>query len=118
MTERKEEDASRRLGSGQDNETRYERMYSVQGEAGEDESVSPEDEGTYPYLSLQPLIWFIRLAAITYLALLVYNLWYDDEIRLHVLHATIRVMRAIARTAGEWALECEQSYNEYVDTLH
>jgi hypothetical protein len=110
--------ASWRLGSRQDDETRDERMCAMQDETGSDEPMAPENEREDQDSSLHSLIWFIRLAAIGYLALTFYYLLNEPEVRLHTLYSMLRISRAIARTAGAWALEIEQSYNEYVNTLH
>lgn len=46
------------------------------------------------------------------------HIWDEDEIRLHILDTLVRLLQAIARMFGSWALECERTYNEYVNTLH
>jgi hypothetical protein len=42
----------------------------------------------------------------------------DDELQLHVLHGTIRVLHSMARFFGTAALNAENTYNDYVETLH
>jgi len=113
-----EDNVVRRLDSGQDNEAGNDRVYSLQGPTGENESVSPEDEGKGKDTPVHALRWFIWAAACGYLAILFYQLYQDELVRMQMLHSGIRVMRAIARSAGSCALEWEASYNDYISTLH
>jgi uncharacterized membrane protein YqjE len=90
----------------------------MQSSSGEIEPVSSTSEGKLQDLYVEAAIWLIRLGAIIYLLSLVTVLMNDDELRLYILHALTRIFQTLARTFGLWALELEQSYNEYVSTLH
>lgn len=81
-------------------------MRTMQGEAGENESLGQEDEGTYPDSIIETILRFIGWAAVT------------DTLNLHVLHSFMRICQALARLFGSWALEFEYAYNQYVDSLH
>ena len=50
--------------------------------------------------------------------LIVARMWDEDQIKLHILDALVRLLQAVARLCGGWALECERAYNEHVNTLH
>lgn len=83
-----------------------------------DEPNAHQDEQPDTKLSPQLLIWAIRFLTIAYLATVMYNLLSEDEIRLHLLHGTVRLLQSLARLFGGWALLVENHYNEYVGTLH
>lgn len=87
-------------------------------ETREDEPNAPTSERESAYFSLDALKWFVRFATVSYLAILMYHLWDDDEVRLHVLHSIVRILHEIARVIGLWALHFEMEYNNVVDSLH
>lgn len=49
---------------------------------------------------------------------LLLTMWDEDEITLHILDALTKILQGIARLAGGWAIECENTYNKYVNALH
>ena len=90
----------------------------MQDEARENEPVASESERKGPDLHLKYIIWFIRLAAASYIAGMLWTIWQEDEVRLHVLHTWIRALQSMARTLGIWAIQAEAAYNEVADLLH
>ena len=114
--------ASRRLGSESDNLDGSETMYSVPTEAGKTESTSPEHQGEsegllYNYTATIATLSAAFLGTII-VSIIVSRMWDEDEIKLHVLDALIKLLQGIARLCGGWALQCENTYNEYVKALH
>lgn len=119
----KENHACWRLGSKDHTEFGDEIMCSMPETTGSNESSACDSQGENQKLFLRnPTIVGATVAA-SYVAfivayLLMSHIWDEDEIRLHLLDTLIKVFQAIARLFGSWALECERSYNEYVNTLH
>ncbi len=59
----------------------------------------------------------VRQIAIILIPLLVFKVMMDtskDDIVLKGMAMTLKILHGIARTVGEWAIEVEDSYNEYV----
>lgn len=93
-------------------------MYSMQGSTGENEPVSSEDEGTTKDFVVEPFLWALQFFTVSYLVYTMFSMLSEDEVRLRILHAITKVLQGLARIIGSWALEFENSYNEYVDSLH
>ena len=93
-------------------------MYPLQGTPDGPEPDAHQDQPADTKLSPQLLIWTIRLLAVAYIATILFQLSQEDEIPLHLLQGTIKVLQAMARILGGWALTVEAHYNEYVSTLH
>lgn len=93
-------------------------MYPLSGSSGENEHNAPKPEPEVEVTPGELFVWFLRFATVGYTIGFLSRLWADDEIRLHVLHASVRVLQTTARIVGGWALKTEKSYNEYVNTLH
>lgn len=87
-------------------------------EASSNEPIPPDIERKNQDLSLNGIVWFIRLAAIVYISGIMFRIWDDDEIQLHVLHGITRLLQTTARLVGTWALRVEEKYNKTVDSLH
>ena len=93
-------------------------MYPLSGPAGENEYDASEPEPEVQVAPGEFLTWFVRLATVGYLAGLTVRIVSDEEIRLRLMHLSIRLLQTTARVFGGWALKTEKNYNEYVDTLH
>lgn len=93
-------------------------MYPLSGPSSEDESVPPNMEREDQISSGELFVWIVRLATVGYTVGFMARLWSDDEIRLHMMHASIRLCQSVARVFGHWALQTEKLYNEYVNSLH
>lgn len=54
--------------------------------------------------------------------LVVWGMWImmlnDDEIQLHVLNFTVKLLQTVARVIGAWAIVVEDHYNDVVNSLH
>ena len=116
------DNASRRLGS-EDNEQRgSERMRPMPEEAGNYEPISTESEGQSEEVFLRGAATIATLGAAFFgtiiVSIVVSRMWNEDDIKLHVLDALIKILQGIARLCGGWALQCEHTYNEYVNALH
>ena len=111
-----------RLGSRTDEECWSERMRSMPEEAGQNESGAHQSEGDGEEIFPHYATVFATLGAAfvgTFIvSLIVSRMWDEDEIKLHILDALIKMFQAIARITGSWAIECENAYNEYVNALH
>lgn len=91
-------------------------------EAGGNESISPEREGEDQGFLLHNTTIIATFASVFFatfvISIIVSRMWDEDEIKLNVLHMLVRVLQAIARLCGGWALEFEQIYNDHVNALH
>src|SRR5215469_4764518 len=94
-------------------EAGYSFVHSLQSPSGENEPTTSETESTSPTVSPEIWFWIIRLAAIGYVTGLLIQLWQEDEVRLHLLHGSIKLLQASARLFGGWALHIEHLYNQY-----
>ena len=111
-------DVIRRLGGRNNEEDWSQTVYPLPGTPGEDEYNAPRSQPENEINPGELFSWFIRFATIGYLAGIAARLLSDDEIRLHLMHFSIRMLQATARIVGWWALKTEKQYNEYVNTLH
>lgn len=116
------ENASRRLGSKDHYESGDEAMCSMPETTGGNES-SPhecegETEGIFYNYSTAIATFAATFFATIIISIIVSRMWDEDEIKLTVLDYLVRILQAIARLCGSWALECERTYNEYVNALH
>ena len=107
-----------RLYSESDKGARNQIMYSMPTTPGENEPNSYPVESEATRNQAEILVWIIRFTAASYLIFTLYTLLQNDEIRLHVLHGSIRFLHSCARLLGGWAIQTEALYNNYVDTLH
>lgn len=114
----RESDTIGRLDSKGHHQSWVEGMRAMQDETSQVERNTPSDQGESQNISLNTVRWFVWAAACGYLAFAFYQLYANDEIRLHTLHSTTRILQTIARLCGMWALEFEQAYNDFVNTLH
>lgn len=111
-------DVAWRFDSRSDEEDWSQVLYSVSGPSGEDEYSPPEHKQEDQGLSGEAVTWIIRIGTVGYFAFFVGRIITDEEIRLHMMHFSIRMLQSAARLLGGWALKTEKSYNEYVNTLH
>lgn len=97
-------------------------MYSVPEETGSDEpdACNSETEAQRLLRNYSAAIATFAAAyvATIIIAIIVSRMWNEDEIRLHILDALIRILQTIARFCGGWALACEKAYGDYVNALH
>jgi hypothetical protein len=97
-------------------------MHTVPEETSGDESGAHDDEaegqGFLFHYSTAVGVFTATFFATIIISILISRMWNEDEIKLHVLDALMRLFQAIARLSGGWALECERTYNEYVNALH
>lgn len=117
-TDPQEVSNARRLGSRDYKEDRSHTVHPLSGPPAEDEPNAPELHPEVEVDIQQFVIWSVRLAAVGYFTVLLYGLWNDTEIRLHLLHLTTRFLQSSARTIGGWGLQAESLYGEFVDSLH
>jgi len=92
-------------------------VYPLPGSSGEDEpnASEPEPESA---VDLEELwTWYVRVVIVGSMALTLYRMMNDTEIRLHVLHAISRVLGNTARLFGGLALKAEKTYYEVVDSI-
>lgn len=97
-------------------------MRSVSTEAGKDEPGTRQREGTneevLPSYAVVIGVLGTALIGTIIVCLVISRMWNEDEIKLHVLSSTIKLLQGIARVSGSWALECENTYNKHVNALH
>jgi len=92
-------------------------MYSLPGPAGEDESGAsePEPEST---VALEELwTWYVRAVILGSMAVTLYRMMSDDDIRLHIFHGLSRLLGHVAHTFGSLALKSEREYYKIVDSI-
>jgi hypothetical protein len=111
-----------RLGSQTHDESGSERMCSMPAEAGPDESGSREPKGSTEeilrnYAGITAVLGATLVGSFV-VSFIIARMWNEDEIKLNALSFLTRVLQTIAFSTGKWALECERSYNEYVNALH
>lgn len=86
----------------------------MQMQAGEIEPDPPK-----PTLHLESYYeWAIRIFVLAYIGGMCWALLKDEQLRIHVLHKTIKVLHFVATAIGVWALQAEQAYNDTVSNLH
>lgn len=111
-----------RLGSQNHYQSGDENMYSLPEETGRNESSAYSNEGEdqelLPSYSATIAAFTATFFATIIISIIISRMWDEDEIKLHVLNALIRVLQSIARLCGGWALQCEQLYNNHVNALH
>ena len=110
--------ASRRFRSSGDQEDRSQAVYPMPSTPGEDEQRPPDFEPETQDHLYELLIWFVRFTTIGYTTIVMARILSDEEVRLQLMHASIRMFQTMARIFGGWALKTEKAYNEYVETLH
>lgn len=117
-----ENNASGRLDSASYYKSGDEIMCSMSEEAGDIEpdasNSSDEDQGILHNYSTAIAALAATYFAVIVVVIIVSRMWDEDEIRLHILNALMRVLQTIARISGGWALACEKAYNDYANTLH
>lgn len=89
-------------------------MYPLSGTPDENEPVGP----TIQRENQDYLIWIARFLIAAWLTIILWQLYENEGLRLHVLHGTTKALQSSARFLGGWALLTENAYNEYVGTLH
>lgn len=116
------ENVARRFGSQNHHEYRSEAMHSMSEPTGEIEPTPSEREaeaqGFLHNYTAAVATLSATFAATIIISIIVARMWDEDQIKLHVLDYMIKMLQAIARLCGGWALECERTYNEYVNALH
>lgn len=90
----------------------------MQDSASENERMALANEREEKDVAVATFIRLLGFALIFTVAFSMYRIWDDDELRLHWLHAVMRILQEIARVVGMWALEFEQAYNEFANSLH
>lgn len=90
-------------------------MYPMQGPSGEDEYSPPESLGQNLEGAKEV---FDRIVVVGYGLFVAYKVFKQDEVRLQVLHTTIRICQKVASLFGRWAIRTENNYNEITETLH
>jgi hypothetical protein len=91
----------------------------MSGPAGEYEPAPPADQRQDKvFLSKSTPAWLLGVSTVGVLSYAMFSMWDDEEIRLHVLHTLVKLLQAVARVIGMWAIEFERAYNEAVDVLH
>ena len=122
MNRKENDNAVGRLGSTDHYELGYEGVYPMSEEASSNEPDAYDGEGENQELLFHYSDAIATLAATFFatiiVCLIVARMWDEDQIKLHVLDALVRLLQAIARLCGGWALECERAYNEHVNALH
>jgi len=92
-------------------------MYSLPGSPGEDESGTPEPEPEATVDFEELWTWYVRAVILGSMAVTLYRMMSDDDIRLHVLHGLSRLLGNVARTFGSLALKSEREYYKIVDSI-
>lgn len=98
-------------------------MHSLQGEASENERVPSGMDGSTVVFQREVVRfdwwkWTVRLGVTAYFVGVFYELWQEQEFRLHCLNVTRIMLQQSARQLGEWGLKVEKHYGDYVSTLH
>lgn len=118
----KENNASRRLGSASNYKLGDQIMCSMSEAASNDESNTLDDQAEdqgFLYRHSTAIATLTAAYFATFVIAIIFSrMWNEDEIRLHILNVAMRILQAIARLIGGWALTCEQAYNDYANTLH
>lgn len=87
----------------------------MQGEASETEPDGQERAGqiadTY-YNFVIAFVWTLVLGWV------ILRLLSEDEVRMHILHRTVKVLHKLTSTLGVMALMAEKEYNDIVSTMH
>lgn len=91
-------------------------------EAGQNESGAYQPEGNAEevlsnYATILAVLGATLVGTII-ISLIAARMWDEDEIKLHILHSAMNILRSIARTTGSLAIECENAYNQRVTALH
>ena len=120
--DKENDNVARRLGSPNHYESGDKIMYSMPESASGNEPISSnEEEQDKGFLLRQaPAIATLSAAffASIIVSIIISRMWDEDEIKLHLLDILIRFLQSIARLCGGWAIECEKTYNDYVNALH
>lgn len=90
-------------------------MYPLPGSPGENEHITPEFVDQDRRTAETVFFWCVVAGWVVFTIRRVMN---EDEIQLHTLHLSIRMLQSIARTVGRWGLNAEKSYNDMVNVLH
>lgn len=118
----KESENVGRLGSQANEEYRNGGMRSMSTEAGQNEpgayDGNGEDQGILPNYAAVVATLSAALVGTIVICIIISRMWDEDEIKLHMLNFLTRVLQAVARLAGSWAIECENAYNDHVNALH
>jgi hypothetical protein len=111
-----------RLGSSNHYELGSEIMCSMPEEAAGNESNTCNGEAEDQEFLRNYTATIATLSATFFatiiISVIVTQMWNEDEIKLHVLDALIKILQTMARLFGGWALECERTYNDYASALH
>lgn len=120
--DKENDNAVRRLGSQSNQECGDETMCSMPETTGENEPGASESEAKgQGFLFRQSSTIAAFTAAFVgafVVSIIISQMWKEDEIKLHVLNSLVKLLQSIARLCGQWALDCENAYNEYVNALH
>jgi hypothetical protein len=92
-------------------------MYPLPGSSGEDESDASELEPESSVDLEELWTWYIRFVILGSMAVTLYRMMHDDEIRLRIFHATARIFGNVARLFGGLALKAEKEYYRVVDSI-
>lgn len=94
----------------------------MSNEAGQIEQPAPDSSTESKELPIRYATAITGFASLVLgcfvVGILVAQMFDEDQIRLHVLDTLVKILQAIARLAGGWAIECENAYNQYVNVLH
>jgi hypothetical protein len=92
-------------------------MYSLPGPSGEDESSTPDVEPEGPVDLEELWTWYVRAVILGSMAVTLYRMISDDDIRLHVFHGASRLLGRIAFVFGAASLASEKAYYKIVDRI-
>lgn len=111
-----------RLGSKANHESRNGEVRPMPEEASQHESGTHQHEGNieetlHSYATLIATLGTLFVGTFI-ICIIVARIWDEDEIKLHVLDMLTRMLQAVARLCGGWAIECEKAYNDHVNALH
>jgi hypothetical protein len=92
-------------------------MYSLPGPSGEDEPSTPEPEPESTVDLEELWTWYVRAVVLGSMAVTLYRMMSDDDIRLHVFHGASRLLGRIAFLFGAASLASEKAYYKIVDRI-
>lgn len=87
----------------------------MQGEASETEPDGQERAGQIADAYYNFVIAFVWTLVLGWVIL---RLLSEDEVRMHILNRTVKVLHKLTSTLGVMALMAEKEYNDIVSTMH